>query len=116
MMNKEEILSKARVENKGADIVALEAEAKGKGVAGSAAMIIGAMLNLIAGIKYDRKIPEFYAAFFGYFAAFGISEFFLLRKRGAKLQGWLWLACGIFMAVMTVLAIMKTIELWKAGA
>ena len=116
MMNKEEILSKARVENKGADIVALEAEAKGKGVAGAAAMIIGAMLNLISLFKYHHEMPGFYAVFFGYWAAFGISEFFLLRKRGAKLQGWLWLACGIFMAVMTVLAIMKTIELWKAGA
>ena len=115
MMNKEEILFKARVENKGADIVALEAEAKAKGVAGSAAMIIGALLNLIAVIKYDREMPEFYAVFFGYWAVFGISKFILLRKRGAGNQSWTWIAYGIIMAVMTVLAVMKTIALWKAG-
>ncbi len=116
MMNKDEILFKARVENKGADIVALEAEAKAKGVAGAAAMIIGALLNMIAVIKYDRETPGFYAVFFGYWAVFGISKFILLRKRGAGNQSWTWIAYGIIMAVMTVLAVMKTIALWKAGA
>lgn len=115
-MTKEDILAKARKENKGADVVMLEANAKANGIAGAASMLIGAVLNLLSQRFCDRDVPEFWVMIFTYWASLGLSKFILLRKRGCQKQSWVWLIYGAVMTVMVVLAIIRTVNFWKAGA
>ena len=115
-MTKEDILAKARKENKGADIVTMEAQTKANSIAGAATLLIGAVLYMIESMRYDRELPEFWAVYFVYWAVYGFSKFLLLRRRGVKKQSWLWLAYGVFMLFMTILALIKTFQKLRAGA
>ncbi|MBP0989028.1 MAG: hypothetical protein J6S92_12230 [Oscillospiraceae bacterium] len=115
-MTKEDILAKARKENKGADVVMLEANAKANGIAGAASMLIGAVLILLSQRFCDREVPEIWVMIFTYWASHGLSKFILLRKRGCQKQSWVWLIYGAVMTVMVVLAIIRTVNFWKAGA
>ena len=115
-MTKEDILAKARKENKGADVVMLEANAKANGIAGAASMLIGAVLILLSQRFCDRDVPEFWAMFFMYWGVHGVAKSVLLRKRGCQKQSWVWLIYGAVMTVMVVLAIIRTVNFWKAGA
>jgi hypothetical protein len=116
IMTKEDILAKARKENKGADIVMLEANAKANGIAGAAVILCGSLIGLFANMYYDREVPEIWVMIFTYWASHGLSKFILLRKRGCQKQSWVWLIYGAVMTVMVVLAIIRTVNFWKAGA
>lgn len=113
-MNKEDILAKARRENKGGDLVDLEIQSKSRGIAGAAAMLLGAVLNLICDIRFDRSLPEFWVMFFCYAAALGFSDFILGIRRGRKKQSAVWLIYGLVMLLMTVLAVMRLFAKVKA--
>ncbi|MBR3045916.1 MAG: hypothetical protein IKI45_15715 [Oscillospiraceae bacterium] len=115
-MNKEEILAKSRKENKGADLVALEADSHSGKFAGAAAILLGAILNGIAMIRYNRALPEFLAIFFCYQAAQGLARGLLLLVGGRKAAGLGWLAYGFVMLAATVLAVRQSMRLWTAGA
>ena len=115
-MTKEDILAKARKENKGADIVTMEAQTKANSIAGAATLLIGTALYLIESMRYDRELPEFWAVYFVYWAVSGFAKFLLLRKRGVQKQSWIWLLYGVVMLFMTVLALIKTFQQLKAGA
>ena len=106
-MNKEEILAKARKENKGKDVADLEIQSKAKSFAGGITLTAGAVMNLIGEVVFDRSLPEFWVMFFCYWAVMGIVQFILNKKNGRNERSGLWLAYGIFMAVMTVLAVIR---------
>ena len=106
-MNKEEILERSRKENKGKDIADLEIQSKAKGLAGCITLLAGAVMNLIGDIVFDRSLPEFYVMFFCYWAVMGIVQFVLNKKNGQNSRGGLWLAYGLFMTVMTVMALIR---------
>ena len=115
-MTKEDILAKARRENKGADIVTMEAQTKANSIAGAATLLIGTALYVFESMRYDRELPEFWAVYFVYWAVYGFSKFLLLRRRGVKPQSWIWLVYGLVMLCLTVPALLKTFQLLKAGA
>ena len=115
-MNKEEILAKARKENKGADIVDLEVQSKSRGIAGAAAMLLGAVINLLCDIICNRSSPIFWVMFFCYLAALGCSNFILGIKNGRRKNSIVWLLYGAGMGVMTVLAVIRLFTELKAGA
>ena len=108
-MTKEEILTKARRENQGKDIVDLEIQSKSRGIAGAAAMVLGAILNI------RGSSPIFWAMFFCYLAVWGFSNFAFGIKCGRRKGRIVWLIYGLFMFVMTVLAVMRLIAETKAG-
>ena len=105
MMNKEEILAKAREENKGADIAEVAVQSRARAFAGTGMLIIGALLNLICNNLFRQRYPEFWVMFFGYFAIHGIVHFILGRKKTHTALNIMYLLYGLFMAVMTVLAV-----------
>ena len=107
-MTKEQILEKSRNENKGADLATLDAQRKSMMIAGSAALTLGALMNFICQIKYDQSSPIFWVMFFGYSAAQGISYFILSLRRTGSLK-WVYIAYGVFMLIMTVLAVIKMV-------
>lgn len=107
-MNKEEILARSRRDNQGKDIVDLEIQSKSRGIAGAAAMVLGAVLNI------RGSFPIFYAILFSYFAAFGFSNFILGKKLGRK-KNIIWLFYGIAMIGMTVCALIRAFSALKAG-
>lgn len=106
-MNKEEILAKSRDENKGADLVELEVTSRSRGVAGAAALFIGAVVNLITTFVFDETYQIFWVMFFGYSAAQGISNFVLAKRRGLTPGHTNWLAFGIFMSILTAFAVFR---------
>lgn len=106
-MDREEILDKARKENKGKDIADLEIQNKAKGVAGALTLLAGAIMNLLNDIIFNRSFPEFWVMIFCYWAVMGIVQFVLNKKNGQNSRSGLWLVYGIFMAVMTVLALIR---------
>ncbi len=114
-MNKEEILAKSRRENQGKDIVDLEIQSKSRGNAGWAAMMLGAVINLLCDNIYDRSSPIFWAMFFCYLAALGCSNFILGIKNGRRKNSIVWLLYSAGMGVMTVLAIIRLFTDLKAG-
>lgn len=111
-MNRDEILAKSRKEHKGGDLVQLEIQSKSRGIAGVAALLLGATINLIGTVAFDRRFPEFWIMFFGYAAAQGISEFVLCRRSGRRKSGILGLAYGIFMMSMTAVAVITLCGTW----
>ena len=106
-MNKDDILAKARKENKGKDIADLEIQNKAKSLAGVITLTVGAVMNLIGDLVFDRSLPEFWVMFFCYWAVMGIVQFILNKKNGQNSRGSYWLAYGLFMSVMTVLALIR---------
>ena len=114
-MTKEEILEKARLENKGADIVDLEIQSKSRGLAGALSMTVGAALNLICDIWFDHSFPLFWVMFFSYLGAWGFSNAILGIRSGRKDKLVIWLLYGLLMLVMTVLAVIKLFMQRKAG-
>ncbi|MBQ5316452.1 MAG: hypothetical protein J6I96_02755 [Oscillospiraceae bacterium] len=114
-MTREEVLSRSRKENSGADLVSLRIAGVSRGLAGAGVMIIGAVLNLIASIRYDARSPVFWAMFFGYSAIQGISAFILMKKNGINGRSWLWLAYGAFMGIMTVMAVAEFFRYYEAA-
>lgn len=111
-MNKDEILEKSRKENKGGDLVQMEIQSKSRGMAGAAAMLLGATINLIGTVAFDRYFPEFWVMFFGYTAAQGIAEYVLCCRRGRRKSGIVALAYGIFMLSMTAAAVIRLCTTW----
>ena len=114
-MNKEEILAKARKENKGADIAEIETQSRARAFAGCGMLIIGAVLNGYCQTQLRRSFPEFWVMFFGYFAVHGIVHFFLGRKKSHTALNIGYLLYGLFMSVMTVLAVIEMFRKLNAG-
>lgn len=115
-MTKDEILAKSRKENKGIDLVQIEIQSKSRGIAGAAALMLGAAINLIGTVAFDRYFPEFWIMFFGYTAAQGISEFVLCCRNGRRKSGIAGLAYGIFMLSMTAVAVITLCGTWGTEA
>ena len=115
MMNKEEILAKAREENKGADIAEVAVQSRARAFAGTGMLIIGALLNCYCQTQLRRSFPEFWVMFFGYFAVHGIVHFVLGRKKTDAAENIVYLLYGLFMTVMTVLAVIRFFLLRTAG-
>lgn len=109
IMTKEEILAKARRENKGKDIVDLEIQSKSQSIAGATAMVIGAVLNI------RGSFPIFWVMFFCYSSVFGFSNMILGVKCGRNKGFVIWLIYGLIMLVMTVLAIIRLFTEVKTG-
>ncbi len=101
-MNKEEILAKARKENKGADIVDLEVQSKARGIAGAGMLLLGATLNLIACLCFDYSCPLYKVMFSSYAAIQGISLYILGKRRGSTKLTELWLLFGVAMTFFTI--------------
>ena len=112
-MTREEILEKSRKENKGADLVELQIASLAARIAGSAALILGALINLIYTIWLDQKCTIFWVMFFGYNAAQWIVMGILYKKHEQKGKGWTYLGFGIVFAVLTILAVFYS--LWDMG-
>ena len=108
-MTKDEILAKSRLENKGKDIVDLEIQSKSRGIAGAAALTLGAILNI------RGNFPIFWVMFFCYAAVLGFSNYILGRKRGNASKGVVWLLYALLMTFMTVLAVIRLFGVMKAG-
>lgn len=106
-MNKEEILAKAREENKGADIAEVAVQSRARAFAGTGMLIIGALLNWYCQTQLRRSFPEFWVMFFGYFAVHGIVHFIIGRKKSHIARNTGYLLYGLFMTVMTVLAVIE---------
>lgn len=115
-MTKEEILDRARRENKGADIVDLEIQSKSRGLAGAISMTVGAALNLLCDMLFDHSFPLFWVMFFSYLAAWGFSNSILGLRNGRREKLVIWLLYGLLMLVMTVLAVIRLFAQMKAGA
>ena len=107
-MNREEILAKAREENKGADIAEIETQSRARAFAGIGMLIIGALVNLYCQMQFSRSFPVFWVMFFGYSAAHDLIHYILSRKNQHSVQNTVHLVYGLFMAVMTVLAVIET--------
>lgn len=105
IMNKEEILAKAREENKGADIAEIETQARARAFAGFGMLLIGTIVNLYCQLQFSRSFPVFWVMFFSYSAAYDLIRYILSRKNQHTAVNILHLIYGIFMAVMTVLAV-----------
>ena len=108
-MTKDEILAKSRQENKGKDIVDLEIQSRSRGIAGAAALTVGALMNI------RGSFPIFWVMFFCYAAVLGFSNMILGIRHGRKKGSIVWLFYGLFMTVMTVLAIIRLFSETKAG-
>ena len=115
MMNKEEILAKAREENKGADIAEVAVQSRARAFAGTGMLIIGALLNLICNNLFRQRYPEFWVMFFGYFAVHEIVHFILGRKKTHTALNIGYLLYGLFMSAMTVLAVIEMFRKLNAG-
>ncbi|MCR4761327.1 MAG: DUF6442 family protein [Oscillospiraceae bacterium] len=114
-MNRAEILEKARKENKGADIVELEVQSKARGIAGAGMLVLGALLNLIGSLVYDRSCSLFPVMFCSYAAIQGISQFILGKRRGSTKLGAVWLLYGLLMTAFTAAFICFLFRDMKAG-
>ena len=101
-MNREEILDKARKENKGADIVGQEVHCKSSSIAGAGMLTIGAFLNLIGTIKFDHSCALFPVMFCSYAAIQGITKFIIGVRRGSVKLNIPWLLYGLLMTFFTV--------------
>ena len=104
-MNKEEILAKARKENKGHDLAEVAVQGRARAFAGIGMLIIGAVLNWYCQMHFRRSFPEFWVMFFGYFAVHGIVHFILGRKKTHTALNVGYLLYGMIMTVMTVEAV-----------
>lgn len=104
-MNKDDILAKARKENKGADIAEVAVQSRARSFAGLGMLIIGAVLNWYCQMKFRRSFPEFWVMFFGYFAVHGIVHFILGRKKTHTALNIVYLLYGLLMTAMTVEAV-----------
>ena len=114
-MTKDEILAKARKENKGADIVELEVQNKARGIAGAGMLLIGASMNLISSLVYDRSCRLFPIMFCSYAAIQGLTQFMLGKRRGSTKLTGLWLFYGLLMTGFTVTLIYKLFRDLNAG-
>ncbi len=109
-MTKEEILDRARKENKGADLAELEVANKSKSIAGAVAMVLGAAVNIIYTFLTGKGNQLFWVMFFGYNAAQCIVMGILYRKHEQKGKDWTYLGFGIVFAVLTILAMIYTLR------
>lgn len=114
-MNKEEILAKARRENQGADIAEVAVQSRARAFAGNGMLIAGALVNWYCMGKFRHGFPEFWVMLFGYFAVHGIVHFVLGRKKTAAAENIVYLLFGLFMTVMTVLAVIQFFRLLNTG-
>ena len=114
-MNREEILERARKENKGADIVDLEVQSKARGIAGAGMLLLGASLNLIGSLVYNRSCRLFPIVYCSYAAIEGISHFLLGKRRGSTKLSGLWLFYGLMMTAFTVIFIYELFRDLNAG-
>lgn len=117
-MNKEDILAKARKENKGKDIAELEVQSKAHGIAGAAVLLLCASVELIAAIMYEGHRGMFFRIMFSaYNAIFGIVRYIAGKRRGVVSE-WstVWLAYGLLMTGFTVAFLCFLFRDLKAGA
>ena len=114
-MNKEEILAKARRENQGADIAEVAVQSRARAIAGNGMLIVAALVNWYCMKQYRHSFPEFWVIFFGYYAVHGIVHFVLGRKKTNAAMNIVYLLYGLFMAVMTVLAVIQFFRLRTTG-
>jgi hypothetical protein len=117
-MNKEEILAKARRENKGQDIAELAVQSKAHGIAGAAVLLLCASVELIATIMHEGHRGAFFRIVFSsYNAVFGIVRYIAGKRRGLTSEwGVIWLVYGLLMTGFTVVFICFLLRDLKAGA
>ena len=117
-MNKEEILAKARMENKGQDIAELAVQSKAHGIACAAVLLLCASVELIATFMYEEYRGMFFRIMFcSYNAIFGIVRYIAGKRHGASQEkGSLWLVFGLFMTYFTVTFLYFLFRDLKAGA
>ena len=116
-MNKDEILAKARKENKGADIAELAVQSKAHGIAGAVVLLLCATVNLIASIQFEERRGNFFQVVFcGYNAIFGIVRYIAGKRRGVVSE-WnaIWLVFGLAMTAFTVSFVFFLLRDLKAG-
>lgn len=115
-MNKEEILAKARTENKGKDIAELEVQSKAHGIAGAAVLLLCATVELVASLYGYRSSQFFRIMFCSYNAIFGIVRYIAGKRHGASQEkGSLWLLFGLLMTGFTVAFLCFLFHDLKAG-
>ncbi len=117
-MNKDDILARARKENKGKDIAELEVQSKAHGIAGAAVLLLCASVELIAAIMYEDYSGVFFRIMFCiYNAIFGIVRYIAGKRNGASQEtGSLWLVFGLLMTGFTVAFLCFLFRDLKAGA
>ena len=117
-MNKEDILAKARKENKGKDIAELAVQSKAHGIAGAAVLLLCASVELIATFMYEGHRGAFFRIVFsGYNAIFGIVRYIAGKRRGVVSEwGAVWLLYGLLMTGFTVAFLCFLFRDLKAGA
>ena len=116
-MNKDEILEKARGENKGKDLAALEVQSKAHGIAGAGVLLLCATVNLIASFVFEEhRANYFQIAFCSYNAIFGIVRY-IAGKRRRIVSDWsaLWLVYGLLMTDFAVEMVYFLFRDLKAG-
>ena len=115
-MNKEDILEKARKENKGKDIAGLEVQSKAHGIAGAGMLLLCATVNLIASLMFDCRGTFFQIMFCCYNAIFGIVRYIAGKRRGVVLD-WnaVWLMFGLLMTGFAAEMIYVLFRDLKAG-
>ncbi|MBP0970550.1 MAG: hypothetical protein J5753_00790 [Oscillospiraceae bacterium] len=115
-MNKDEILEKARKENKGKDIAGLEVQSKAHGIAGAGMLLLCATVNLIASLMFDCRGTFFQIMFCGYNAIFGIVRYIAGKRRGV-VSDWnaVWLMFGLLMTGFGVEMVYVLFRDLKAG-
>ena len=115
-MNKEEILAKARKENKGKDIAGLEVQSKAHGIAGAGMLLLCATVNLIASLMFDCRGTFFQIMFCCYNAIFGIVRYIAGKRRGV-VSDWnaVWLMFGLLMTGFGVEMVYVLFRDLKAG-
>ena len=116
-MNKEEILAKARKENKGKDIAGLEVQSKAHGIAGAGVLLLCATVNLIASFMFEGRRGTFFQIMFCcYNAIFGIVRYIAGKRRGV-VSDWsaVWLMFGLLMTGFAAEMIYVLFRDLKAG-
>ena len=116
-MNKEDILEKARKENKGKDIAGLEVQSKAHGIAGAVVLLLCATVNLIASFMFEGRRGTFFQIMFCcYNAIFGIVRY-VAGKRRRIVSDWsaVWLVYGLLMTGFAVEMIYYFFRDLKAG-
>lgn len=116
-MNKDDILARARKENKGKDIAELEVQSKAHGIAGAAVLLLCATVELIAAIMYEGHRGMFFRIMFCiYNAIFGIVRYIAGKRRGVVSEwGTVWLLYGLLMTGFTVAFLCFLFHDLKAG-
>lgn len=117
-MNKDDILARARKENKGKDIAELEVQSKAHGIAGAAVLLLCATVELIATVMYEDYRGAFLRIMFCiYNAIFGIVRYIAGKRRGVVSEwGTIWLLYGLLMTGFTVAFLCFLFRDLKAGA